>query len=153
MKKTIIIFITFIVVLLISIIIFRPNNSKIYLDDKYYNEGNFIEITSDQLNNIDSKNYVIFTFNNYCNFEKPCDQIFQEFMKKYKIDFLSISFEQFKKTKYYNEVKYAPSIIIVNNNKIVKYLDAEKDEDIERYQDVNKFKEWLDNYIYFTKKD
>lgn len=152
MKKIIIIASIFIVVLIGFLIIFYPiKTDKFYLDDKYYNEGNFININSNDLNNINSNNYIVFTYNNYCNFEIPCDKIFQEFMKKYKIDILSIPYEDFKNTWLHNDVKYAPSIIIIKNKKVIKYLDAEKDEDIERYQDVNKFEQWLNEYINLSK--
>ena len=124
---------------------------KFYLSDEFYNEGNFIKVQSEELSNYNDKNYVIFTYNNYCSLAIPCDEIFQEFMSKNKIDFLSIPFAEFKETDLYKTVKYAPSVIIVKNNKIVAYLDAEKDKDIEKYQDVNKFTEWLENYIYIKK--
>ena len=81
----------------------------------------------------------------------PCENIFQEFMTKYKIDFLSISFEEFKTTKFYQTIKYAPSVLVVEQGNIVAYLNANSDDDLEKYQDTNKFEEWLNNYIYFSK--
>ena len=45
-------------------------------------------------------------------------------------DFLTIKFEYFKKTKLYKKIKYAPSVIIVNNGKIIDYLDSNKNEDL-----------------------
>ena len=71
--------------------------------------------------------------------------------KKYKIDFLSISFEEFKTTKFYQTIKYAPSVLVVEQGNIVAYLNANSDDDLEKYQDTNKFEEWLNNYIYFSK--
>ena len=73
-------------------------------------------------------------------------------MTKYKIDFLSIPFDEFKKTDFYKSVKYAPSVIIIENGNIISYLDANSDIDLEKYQDVNKFEEWLNNYVNFSKK-
>ena len=67
-------------------------------------------------------------------------------IEKYKIDFLSISFEEFKTTKFYQTVKYAPSVLVVEHGNIVAYLNANSDD-----QDTNKFEEWLNNYIYFSK--
>ena len=72
-------------------------------------------------------------------------------MTKYKIDFLSISFEEFKTTKFYQTIKYAPSVLVVEQGNIVAYLNANSDDDLEKYQDTNKFEEWLNNYIYFSK--
>ena len=68
-------------------------------------------------------------------------------MEKYKIDFLSMPFKEFKNTKYYNKVKYAPSIIIIKQGKIVSYLDANKDKDLQKYQDVHEFENWINKYI------
>ena len=150
MKKIIIPIILFVLVVIISVLVFKPNN-KFHLDDKYYSNGNFIEVNSEALNSIDSNNYLIFTYNNYCNFEIPCDKIFQDFMTKNKIDIISIPFEEFRKTKFYNNVKYAPSILIVKNGRVISYLDAEKNEDMDMYQDVNKFEHWLEKYIYLSK--
>lgn len=124
---------------------------KIYLSDEFYNEGKFIQVKSDDLDNYKDKNYVLFTYNNFCSLPIPCDEIFQEFMNNSKIDFLSITFEEFKNTDFYKEVKYAPSVLVVSNNKVVTYLDADKDSDIEKYQNVDKFKEWISKYIYLSK--
>lgn len=45
-------------------------------------------------------------------------------MDKYQIDFISIPFAEFKKTSFYQDVSFAPSIVIVNKGKIVDYLKA-----------------------------
>ena len=124
---------------------------KIYLSDEFYNKGEFIQVKSDDLDNYKDKNYVLFTYNNFCSLPIPCDEIFQEFMTDSKIDFLSITFEEFKNTDFYKEVKYAPSVLVISNNKVITYLDADKDSDIEKYQKVDKFKEWISKYIYLSK--
>ena len=72
-------------------------------------------------------------------------------MKKYKIDFLSIPFEEFKNTNIYKTVKYAPSVILVEKGNVVAYLDAESDDDLNKYQDINEFEEWMNNYVYFSR--
>ena len=72
-------------------------------------------------------------------------------MQKYNISFLSMPFKEYRNISLYNEVKYAPSIIIVENGKIVDFLDAEKDDDLDKYQDVKEFEEWINKYVYFTR--
>ena len=125
------------------------SKEKIKLSDKYYNEGKYIDIKSNQINKLKNDNYVIFTYNSYCNLEVPCEKIFQKVMNKYKIDFLSIKIDEFKKTYLYKIVKYAPSVIIVKKQKIIAYLDAEKDEDMDKYQDEKEFEKWIKKYIIF----
>ena len=66
-------------ILLILIILLTGCTQKIYLNNKYYNEGKFIKDY-----NIED-NFILYTYNNYCTFEKPCEETFQKFMDKYKI--------------------------------------------------------------------
>jgi hypothetical protein len=60
---------------------------------------------------------------------------------------LSMSYEEFKETKFHDTVEFAPSVIIVKNWKIVDYLDSEKDKYLDMYQDVEKFGQWIKKYI------
>ncbi len=121
--------------------------NKVTLDNTFYNKGEFIDIKSDYLKNQNLKNYVLFIYNSYCTLKIPCEDIFKEYMKKEKIDFLSMNIDEYKKTDFYEEVKYAPSVIIIEDNKIIAYLDAEKDEDLDKYQDVSAFESWINKYI------
>lgn len=151
MKKIFIIMLSFLILTGCKL---NQNDGKerIYLSDNYYNKGEFIELKSDDLLDKVNDTYILFTYNSYCSLPVPCEDIFKSFAKKYDIDFVSIPFEEFKNTKFYNTVKYAPSIIIIKNNEIVDYLDANSDKDLNKYQDQKEFESWLDNYIYFTKK-
>ena len=128
---------------------FNKEIKKFHLTEDYYNNSSFIKVTSDNLPKKDS--YILYTYNNYCNFAIPCDTIFTSFMEKYNISFVSIPFEDFKETSYYKTVKYAPSIIVIKKGKIITYLDADSDEDLIKYQDVSAFESWLEKYIYFEK--
>lgn len=127
------------------------DSNKIFLSDMFYNKGNFIEIDSKSLEDYSNTTYLLFTYNNFCSLPISWEKIFKSFASDYKIDFLSMPFSEFKNTYLYDTVKYAPSVLIVENNKIIAYLDANKDDDLEKYQDVNKFKDWINNYINISK--
>ncbi len=127
----------------------KENIEKFYLNDNYYDTSGLKEVKSDELKSDDS--YLLFTYNYYCSLAVPCDEIFESFSENENIQILSLSIDEFKKTSYYKEVKYAPSVIIIKDGNIVSYLDAEKNSDIEKYQDVEKFTEWISKYIYLTK--
>ncbi len=126
---------------------------KFYLDDKYYSNGSYIEITKDDLDNLQNEkaSYLLYTYNSYCTFKIPCDTIFEEVMKKYNIDVLSMPHELMKQTFIHDKVKYSPTIVIINKGEIVAYLDAELDSDLSKYQDSSSFENWLDKYIYLKK--
>lgn len=131
----------------------KQNDNKIrfYLSDKYYHTGEFVKVDNKSLEKINKENLILFTYNPYCNLPISCEKIFEEFMKKYNIDFVSISFSDFKETSYYDNVKYAPSVMIIKEGEIIDYLDANDDKDLQKYQDEKEFEKWLDNYVYFGK--
>ena len=122
---------------------------KFYLDQEFYQtNGEFVNITSDDFDNLGNQNYVLFVYNNYCAFSVPCDEIFKQYMEQNNINFLSMSYEEFKNTKLHETVSFAPSVIVVRNWRIIDYLDSEKDEYLDMYQDVDKFWEWFEKYVY-----
>ena len=125
---------------------------KFHLDKNYYGANEYIPVTKENIE-ANRGNYLLFVYNNACSFGVPCEQIFEEFMKQENIAILSIPYTDFKETYLSKEVKYAPSVIIVNNKKVITYLDASKDEDVDRYQNVDKFKKWLEEYIYLTSNE
>ena len=136
-----------VVLLLLTIFLFIgcTNNEVFSLSEKYYNNGDYISISSEEIS--DNESYLLYIYNNFCALPVHCENIFKEVMEKYKIDVLSMPFDNFKNTKFYKDVKYAPSIIIVKNGDIVYYLDANSDRDLEKYQNTDKFEEWLKKYI------
>lgn len=126
---------------------------KIYLTDKYYDNSNnsFLEIDEDKIKDLKDDTYILYVFNSFCKFSIPCDSIFEEFMKNNNISIISIPYDKYKKTDFVKKVKYAPTIIIIHKNKIVAYLDADKDEDVDKYQDINAFTNWVNKYVYLEK--
>jgi hypothetical protein len=138
-----------ILLIVIFLLVGCSNNKEFYLTDKYYNKGEFIEVKEDELNSNES--YLLYTYNNFCVLPVHCENIFKQVMEKYKIDILSMPFDTFKNTSFHKEVKYAPSILIIKNGKIITYLDANSDKDLEKYQNITKFEEWLKEYIYLEK--
>lgn len=125
------------------------NSSKFSIEKEYYKESKFIDVTSEDIKELkeNKKSFIVFTYNNYCMLEIPCDEIFKKVMNKYNISFLYLSYEEMKNTFIYDEVKLAPSVILIKEGKIVAYLDAESDKDLLKYQDTEEFEKWLTSYI------
>ena len=136
-----------VVLVLLLVILTGCGNSKFNLEDKYYQKGEYIEIALNDYNKIKNESFILFTYNNYCQFAIPCDQVFLSVMEKNNISILKMPYDEFKKTNLHDKVKYAPSVIIVKKGKIIDYLDSESDSDIDLYQDQEKFENWLNKYI------
>ena len=141
--------IVLLIVIGIVIILSLNNNKKFYLEDKYYSVGEFIDITNDELTDIidNDENFLLYTYNNYCSLPIPCDSIFESVMNEYGLNILQIKFSDFKETDLYKKVKLAPSILIFKDGMLIDYLDAESDDDLEKYQDKDAFKDWISKYI------
>lgn len=135
----------------ITIIIFSSFNlkSKINLSNQYYQYGTIKDTTKEELlTKINNKeNFILFTNNNFCTFKISCEEIFNESAQELNITILKIPFDEFKKTKLHDTIKFAPSVIIIKEGKIVEYLDPEKNEDLPKYQDKKEFTSWIKKYI------
>lgn len=154
-KKSKLLASSIIVIIALTIIVFSANTTKnntiFYLSDKYYNNGESIKVDEESIKDLAKDSFLIFTYNSFCGMAKPCEEVFDSVLKKNKIDYVSIPIESFRKTKYHDTVKLAPSFIIIKNGEIVAYLDAEKDSDIDYYQNEDAFEKWLSNHIYLKK--
>lgn len=149
----------FIIVLIVGYFLLRKDNTtyqgeKFSLDSEYYHAGEFVDVTPQEVETAlkEKKSFLLFTYNNFCNFDTPADQIFQEIMDRYQIDVLKIPFEEFKETSLYQTIKLGPSLVIIKEGKLVSYLKADEDADIDKYQKPKTFESWLDQYIYLEKK-
>ena len=140
------------ILLLFILIIFITSCGKkelITLEDKYYNNNKFIASTATEIDKyLDNKeSFILYTYNNYCTLKIPCESIFETFMSNNNISILSIPYSEFKNTKLSKKIKYAPTVIIVDKGKIITSLNAESDNDLPKYQDVDEFSNWLKEYI------
>ena len=153
MKKIIILISIIIVLLLGTFFYLNSNNKKFYLDDKYYSESKFIEGDYKTINELkeNRESYILFTYLPYCTFKIPCDDVFKEFMNKYSISFYYVPFDEVKKSTIKDTIKYAPSVVLVKNGKVVSYLSPDKDSDYDKYQSESEFENWISKYIYLSK--
>ncbi len=139
------------IIILITIIISLNLNlkSKINLSEQYYQYGTIKDITKEELlTKINNKeNFILFTNNNFCTFKISCEEIFKESAQELNITILKIPFDEFKTTKLHDTIKFAPSVIIIKDGKIIEYLDPEKNDDLSKYQDKKEFTSWIKEYI------
>lgn len=122
---------------------------KIFYRKEYYQESKFINVKNEDIEKLkeDKKSFIVFAYNNYCLLEIPCDEIFKKVMDKYNISFLYLPYEEMKKTFIYDDVKLAPSVILIKEGKVVTYLNTESNDDLPKYQDADEFEKWLTSYI------
>lgn len=70
---------------------------------------------------------------------------FGTFVDKYKIYSYQIGLGVFKYTKLSSQVKYAPSVVIINKGQLMAYTDPNNDTKL--IKDYNEFENWITQYI------
>ena len=125
--------------------LFVENN----LEEKYYGNSVFNEIDSNDLNDLinDKESFAIFIHQPFCSTSYEFNKILTMFAEENKISFYKISFDEMKKTVMYENIKYYPSFAIYNNGKLIDFLEADSNEDLNRYKDMEEFKNWFNSYI------
>jgi len=156
MKKRVLRIIIPIVIILILIVVIiernfiqKTSDFMFYLEEKYYGDSVFNEIESNDLNNLinDKESFAIFIHQPFCSTSYEFNKILTKFAEENKISFYKMSFDEMKKTVMYENIKYYPSFAIYNNGKLIDFLEADSDEDLNRYKDMEEFKNWFNGYI------
>ena len=156
MKKRVLKIIIPIVIILVLIVVIiernfiqKTSDFMFYLEEKYYGNSVFNEIDSNDLNDLinDKESFAIFIHQPFCSTSYEFNKILTMFAEENKISFYKISFDEMKKTVMYENIKYYPSFAIYNNGKLIDFLEADSNEDLNRYKDMEEFKNWFNSYI------
>lgn len=156
MKKRVLKITVPIVIILILIVVIiernfiqKTSDFMFYLEEKYYGNSVFNEIDSNDLNNLinNKESFAIFIHQPFCSTSYEFNKILVRFAEENKISFYKMSFDEMKKTVMYEKIKYYPSFAIYNNGKLIDFLEADSDEDLIRYKDIEEFKNWFKSYI------
>lgn len=153
MKKKVIIISVITFLLVASLVLFLLNNRTFSLEKKYYGNSEFKELTISEYDKLieDKESFAIFIYQPLCTTSYEFNKVLTEFANKNQISFYKMAFSDMKKTSLKEEVKYYPSFVIIKNGKVVDSLDANSDEDVERYKKIDAFKEWFTSYVKLKK--
>lgn len=154
MKKKVFICVSLTLLFLVSmtsfILLSKTNKTRpFYLENKYYNSNGMNEITYDELSDLtdDKKSFVVFVYQPMCITSSNFENVLNDFLKENQISIYKIAFSNIKDTSLGTKIKYYPSFIIYKNGKIVDFLEADKDEDVDIYTKKDSFTSWFTKYV------
>ncbi len=138
-----------IIVIIKRNVVEKTKNVMFYLEDKYYGTSVFIEIEAKELTALieNKESFAVFIHQPFCSTSYEFNKVLVEFAEENKISFYKISFDEMKKTELYDKVKYYPSFAIYKDGKLIDFLDAESDEDLNRYKETEAFESWFNEYV------
>ncbi len=152
MKKKLVISLSLIFILItifITILIINKNKKPFYLEDNYYGVNSMTEINIDELNKLidNKKSFAVFIYQPLCITSSDFESILSDFLIDAQISIYKIAFSDIKETNIGKSVKHYPSFIIYNKGKIVDFLEADKDEDVEYYLSKDGFTSWFKRHV------
>lgn len=126
---------------------FNKNSGKIQLEKELYGRSEAIDIDAGKYQDLvaQKKSFVILV-------DKPgcvTTETMRENMKDMNFRYYRIMLDEMKASTLHDYVKLAPSVAIVNKGKVITWLKADSNEDVERYNDKKALKDWLESYIAF----
>lgn len=138
-----------IIVLILVSLLLVGCNGKIKLEDKYYKRSEFIDVDHSKVNDLikSKESFVVFIYQPMCTMSSEFEELLDEYMDIRKISIYKMSFSDLKKTSLKDTVRFYPSFIIFKDGEVVDFLDADSDEDTNKYKILKAFKEWLENYV------
>lgn len=144
MKKRIIIFI-----LIISSFLLTGCNKKFSLNENYYKKAEFTEIKKEEYNKLikDKESFGVFIYQPLCTTSYNFNKVVTKFMNMYNMSFYKMSFANMKETNLKDKIKYYPSFAIFKDGELVDSLDANSEEDTNKYKSVDYFASWFTSYV------
>jgi len=120
--------------------------------DQGVEESGFIRLTClEELQELENnqKTFPLFVFLSGCPTCAEFLPIVKEYAQLKNIEMYSIDLNDIwgSDNSITNTIKYAPSMFIYKDGKVIKYLDSNSDEDYEYYKSVDKLSEWFDANI------
>ncbi len=112
-------------------------------------DGEYMDLTIEDYDKLvaDKKSFVIFVDQSGCTTADRLEGFVADYGKSKGIKVYKIMFEDVKKSSLHDSVKYYPSVVVVKNGNVLKWLKADEDEDSDAYNRYDSFQEWANKYI------
>lgn len=149
MKKYKILIIGLIIIAVIICSLYLLKMRKFNLEKKYYGNNTFIELSTETYEEIidNKESFVIFIYQPMCVTSNNFESVINEFMKKNNISIYKMKYSFMLETNLKDYINYYPSFAIIKNGKLVDHLDANSNEDINMFKNLNDFTNWFEKYV------
>lgn len=122
------------------------DDPKVKLDAEYYAEGaEFMELSAGEYEGLieAKKSFVVFVDQDGCTTADRLREYVTRYMTETGILAYRMMFAELKETSLHENVKYYPSVVVVDKGVVRGYLRADSDDDAGAYNDYDTFKEWM----------
>ena len=124
------------------------------LEDKYYtsSEKGLVELESyDDIEMLmdEKESFAIYVYTPGCTSCAAFKPVLDKYINDNNLKFYTISYPILKESNnpIKDLVKFAPSVIIYNEGKLVAYLDTTDDDHTDYFKNVDNFGKWFETYV------
>ena len=124
-----------------------PIAKKATLSEEYINNSGIKEITKDEYQKLieEKKSFVVRAHLPDC--QAKILQFTKDYAEEQNIIINDINWAELRDIVKQSGIKYAPTVIIVSEGRIISSLRSDSDADTAKYNDYNEFKNWLNSLI------
>ena len=121
------------------------------IESSLYGASEAIDIKKDDYESLinEKKSFIIMIDKPDCYTTADMRKRMESFPNNMQFKYYRIMWSQAKGSSLHEKVKYAPSVAIIHNGKIVDFLDADSDEDTPKYNETQALQDWIKGYIVF----
>lgn len=134
----------------------------VVLDAEYYaatgefenQDGEFLELlSSERFDELveQEKSFVLFVDQVNCVNADRMREFMRDYMAERRLGAYRMMFGEMKETGLSGAVKYYPSVVVFNKGRVVAFLDANVDEDVDEYNNYEAFRDWLNAKVWYNK--
>ncbi|MBR3378294.1 hypothetical protein IKG50_03120 [Candidatus Saccharibacteria bacterium] len=136
-------------------IIFILNNQgpkkPFRLDDEYYAKSEAITIKKDEYEKLieDKKTFLIMIDKPGCVMTADMMGFMADFPDDMQFKYYRMLWEDVAQSSLHEYVKFTPSMAVVYEGKVIDWLQADKDEDADYFNNADALQSWIREYIAF----
>lgn len=127
------------------------DDPKVVLETEYYksDQTGFLELSKSKYEELiqSKKSFVVFIDQGGCTTADRLREYMQDYMEEKGILVYRMMFNDMKETSLHDQVKYYPSVAIVDEGSVRGYLRADNDEDADIYNNYEEFKSWMNRFL------
>lgn len=153
-KKVIYIIASAIIALAIAvatILIYRVANSteRAVIDTEYVGSTELRIIDAEEYEKMvsEGKSFILTSYLPTCTAHMI--KFSQNISEEKKISLFYMDWSDIKKTSLKGKVEFSPSVIIISKGKPIAHLNANSNDDIEKYNNYDVFKAWIEEKVKF----
>ena len=100
----------------------------------------------------EKKSFILLIDQNGCDTADRVRSFISDYAKEHGAKVYRMMFSDMKETALHDKVKYYPSVVLVSRGIPIAWLKADENNDSDKYNNYETFREWMDSNIEYTRK-